>query len=156
LITEIDAAPERCFDASRDINVHQRSAAGTGERAICGRTAGLCELGDTVTGEARHFGITQRLTVQISRFERPHFFEDTMLNGAFKHMRHEHHFKEKDGKTIMTDRFEYETPYGIIGAVFDKLVLKRHMTNFLLTLKYIKAVVQEVKSKPDVGNLFKV
>ncbi len=143
LTTEIDAAPERCFDASRDIDVHQRSAAGTSERAIGGRTTGLCEPGDTVTWEARHFGITQRLTVQITRFERPCFFEDTMLKGAFRHMRHEHHFQEKGGKTIMTDRFEYETPYGIIGAVFDKLVLKRHMTNFLLTRnRYIKDVVE--------------
>jgi len=143
LTTELDAAIERCFDASRDIDVHQRSAAGTSERATGGRTTGLCELGDTVTWEARHFGITQRLTVQITRFEQPYFFEDTMLKGAFKHMRHEHHFQEKDGKTIMTDRFEYETPYGIIGAVFDRLFLKRHMTNFLLTRnQYIKAVVE--------------
>ena len=74
LTTEIKANIERCFDLSRDIDAHKLSAKNTNEKAIAGRTSGLCELGDTITWEAKHFGIRQKLTVEISQFDRPFDF----------------------------------------------------------------------------------
>jgi ligand-binding SRPBCC domain-containing protein len=132
LSTLISADLATCFDVARDIDVHMASTAGTNEKAIAGRTSGLCELGDSITWEATHFGIRQKLTSQISKFKAPHFFEDRMLEGAFKSMRHEHLFEEKNGKTVMTDHFEYEVPYGIFGQLFNALVLKSYMYRFLV------------------------
>jgi ligand-binding SRPBCC domain-containing protein len=132
LTTKIRAPIDRCFDLSRDIDAHKLSAKKTNEKAISGRVTGLCELGDKITWEARHFGIKQKLTVEITQLNNPYFFEDRMLKGAFKKMRHEHHFKVQDDLTIMIDRFEYEVPFGIIGKLFDKLILKNYMTRFLL------------------------
>jgi ligand-binding SRPBCC domain-containing protein len=144
LTTLINAEISRCFDAARDIDVHMRSAEGTNEGAVAGRTSGLCEAGDTITWEAKHFGITQRLTVEITQLSRPVFFEDKMLYGAFKSMRHEHHFEEKEGKTLMTDVFQYEAPFGFLGQWFDQLILKNYMTRFLQTRnRIIKSVVEE-------------
>ena len=137
LTTEIKASIERCFDLSRDVDAHKLSAKNTREKAIAGRTSGLCELGDTITWEARHFGIRQNLTVEISQFNRPFFFEDKMLRGAFKSMRHEHRFEDRNGATIMNDQFEYEVPLGVAGRLFDKLVLKNYMTKFLRTRNQI-------------------
>ena len=131
--TEIESEIHRCFDLARDIDFHKLSAQATEEKAVAGRTEGLCELGDTITWEARHFGIRQRLTVKITGFSRPYYFEDRMTKGAFQSMRHEHHFQEMDGKTLMTDRFEYEVPFGILGRLFDWIILKQHMTEFLKT-----------------------
>lgn len=121
----------KCFDLARDIDAHQLSTAKTKEKAIAGRTTGLCELGDTITWEARHFGIKQRLTVEIVKMEPPYIFEDKMIKGAFKSMHHEHHFKSENGRTIMTDRFFYEVPFGFLGKLFDKIILKRYKTRFL-------------------------
>ncbi len=67
-----------------------------------------------------------------------------MTKGAFKSMRHEHHFKEVDGRTIMTDKFEYEVPFGFAGKIFDKLILKSYMTDFLMTRN---EVIKEVAEK---------
>ena len=133
LTTEITAKIGVCFDVCRDVDMHKLSTRQTNEQAIAGRTKGLCELGDTITWEAKHFGIKQQLTVVISKFEFPYFFEDTMLSGAFRSMRHEHHFETKGGITIMNDTFEYEVPFGFIGKLFDFLILKRYMMRFLLT-----------------------
>jgi hypothetical protein len=47
--TRIAAPVERCFDLARDVDVHLRTAASTGERAVGGKTSGLLELGDVVT-----------------------------------------------------------------------------------------------------------
>ena len=133
LTTEIHSSIARCFDIARDIDIHKLSTSHTNERAIAGRTSGLCEHGNRITWEAKHFGITQQLTVEITRFNRPHFFEDKMIKGAFRSMRHEHHFTEHQVGTIMTDHFEYEVPFGLLGQLFDRLILKRYMTQFLLT-----------------------
>ena len=133
LDTLILAPPARCFDLSLDIDLHKDAAADTQERVVAGRDHGKCELDDVITWEAVHFGIRQRLTVKIVALERPHFFEDMMLKGAFKQMRHSHHFVERNGHTLMRDIFIYEAPLGILGRLFDFLILRRHMTRFLLT-----------------------
>lgn len=137
LQTKFNADINRCFDLSRDVDIHKLTAKRTNETAIAGRTSGLCQLGDKITWEAKHFGIRQRLTVEITKLNPPYFFEDIMLKGAFKSMRHVHTFESKNGHTIMTDEFYYEVPFGILGKIFDSIVLKSYMTNFLKTRNQI-------------------
>lgn len=133
LVTYINAPIEKCFDLSRDVNIHLLSASKTNEKVIAGKNEGLLELNDVVTWRAKHFGIYQNLTVQITQMEYPYFFEDKMLKGAFKSMVHKHYFEIENDTTKMTDEFEYEVPFSIIGKLFDNLILKKYMTNFLLT-----------------------
>jgi ligand-binding SRPBCC domain-containing protein len=137
LETEINANINRCFDLTRDIDTHKLSTERTKEKVIAGRRDGLCELGDKVTWEAKHFGIRQQLSIEITKFSKPYFFEDKMTKGAFKSMRHEHYFKEYNGKTIMTDKFEYQVPFGIVGELFNWIILRSYMTNFLVTRNQI-------------------
>lgn len=132
LETIIRAPVAACFDASRDVGLHLGAAAHTGERVVAGRSSGLCELGDEITWEARHFGINQQLSVKITDLEYPRFFADRMTKGAFKSMRHEHYYETIPEGTLMRDRFMYETPFSVFGRIFDAILLKRHMTNFLL------------------------
>lgn len=143
LSTIINAPIETCFDVSRDIKIHELSTQDTKERAIAGKTSGLCEENDEITWQAIHFGIKQRLTVKITKVNRPHFFEDTMLKGAFKSMRHEHHFRRVDDRTEMTDVFNYEVPFGFLGSWFDRLILKKYMTKFLTTRNQVIKDVSE-------------
>jgi ligand-binding SRPBCC domain-containing protein len=131
LKTQFNCNIESCFDIARDIDVHKLSTAQTNERAIAGRTSGLCEPGDTITWEANHFGITQQLTVEITKFNRPFFFEDRMLKGAFRSMCHEHHFEKSGEVTVMTDKFMYEVPFGMLGRIFDYLILERYLKTLL-------------------------
>ena len=95
LETPINAPIERCFDLSRSIDLHTDSMQHTGEKAIAGRTSGLIELGESVTWEAKHFGIRQTLTSKITEFDRPNYFVDEQVSGAFKSFRHEHHFEQQ-------------------------------------------------------------
>ena len=133
LATHINAPIEKCFDAARNIDVHVASTKQTGERAVAGKTNGLIELGETVTWRAKHFGIQQNLTSKITEYNYPNFFVDEMVSGAFKSFRHEHHFSSTDGKTLMKDIFVFESPLGILGKLFNWLILKRYMTNLLIT-----------------------
>ena len=60
IVTVIAAQTDRCFDLARDIDFHTRSLAGTGEKAVAGRTSGLIEQGESVTWEARSFAHDHR------------------------------------------------------------------------------------------------
>ncbi len=131
LETLIRAPAELCFDLARDIDVHVASTDGTGERAIAGTTSGLIDLGETVTWEATHFFVRQRLTSKITAFERPRMFVDEMQRGAFERWRHTHLFEEKDGATLMIDEVDYASPLGPLGRLVDALVLGRYMTRLL-------------------------
>lgn len=128
----IDAPIELAFDLSRSIEFHAHTQNSQDEEAVGGVTSGLINLNQSVTWRARHFGISQYLTARISQFDRPYHFRDTMENGAFKRFDHDHFFEVKDGKTIMMDVFDYDSPYNIFGKIFDLLILKRYMTNFFI------------------------
>ncbi len=145
LSTEINAKIETCFDVARDIDIHILSTKNTNEKVIDGRTKGLCELGDTITWQAKHLGIKQNFTVKIIQFNQPFYFEDTMLNGAFRTMQHKHYFEEKNGITTMKDKMEYSVPFGFIGKIFDAVYLKKYMHQFLLTRNEVLKSVAENK-----------
>ena len=145
ITTIINAPIGICFDLSRDIGIHQQSVAHTREKAIAGRLHGLCEEGDTVTSEAVHFGIRQRLTVSITKVSFPYFFEDRMINGAFKSFQHKHFFAEENGKTIVKDEFTYISPLSWLGKLADLLLLKTYMTSLLLRRNnFIKQRAEEL------------
>jgi ligand-binding SRPBCC domain-containing protein len=102
------------------------------EKALEGVTSGLIGQGETVTWEAKHFGIIQRLSSKITRFERPFMFTDEMLKGAFKIIKHDRIFNREGRYTIMTDSFIFESPYGIAGKIFNFLILERYLKNLLI------------------------
>ncbi|MEO6329639.1 MAG: SRPBCC family protein [Ginsengibacter sp.] len=132
LKTQIKADIETCFDLSRSIDLHQISTAKTNEKAIGGRMNGLITLGEFVTWQATHFGITQKLTSKITAFNKPFYFRDEQLKGAFKFIIHDHNFETQDGMVIMKDTFKFQSPFGYVGKLFDKIVLTNYLTKLLV------------------------
>jgi ligand-binding SRPBCC domain-containing protein len=85
-----------------------------------------------VTWRARHFGVRQRLTSAITRFDPPHAFQDTMLQGAFAFMQHDHFFREDvAGWTEMRDVFRFAAPFPVLGWLAERLALARYMQSLL-------------------------
>lgn len=143
LTTRIATPIERVFDLARSIDAHIASTSQTNEKAVAGRTSGLMEAGETVTWEATHLGIRQRLTVRMTQLERPHVFEDEMVSGAFASMRHLHRFEAQGGETIMSDRFEFRAPLGPLGRIAEILFLKSYMRSLLIKRNsYIKQMAE--------------
>lgn len=145
LKTIIKADIQTVFDLARDIDLHQKSTSKTKEKAIAGRTSGLIEEGETVTWRAKHLGIYQTLTTKITNMEKPYQFTDVMQKGAFKSMKHQHIFKQEGKNTVMIDIFEFESPFGFIGKIFNTIFLKNYMKNFLLERnKLIKTTAENI------------
>lgn len=132
LSTFIDAPIDRCFDLARSIDLHKISVHGTQEIAIGGVTTGLLGPNQKVLWQATHLGFRQTLETQMSKFNRPFFFCDEMVNGTFKSLIHDHFFYLMNSSTVMIDHFYYESPLGILGEAADLIFLKRYLTNLLI------------------------
>ena len=129
----IAAPSERCFDLARSVEAHTYSTSATGERAVGGKTSGLLTLGDRVTWRARHFGVWQELTSEITAFDRPLHFRDSLVQGAFAHFDHDHYFTPSGTGTLVRDVFDYRAPLGILGRIAEELFLTTYMRRFLET-----------------------
>jgi ligand-binding SRPBCC domain-containing protein len=152
--TEIEANKEIVFDLSRSIDLHKISMENTNEKAIAGKTSGLIELNESVTWRAKHFGVYQNLTSKITELDRPNHFADEMVSGAFNKFKHDHHFMELNGGTLMIDIFDYKAPLGILGKLADSLFLKNYMTQFLTERnRIVKAYAESDKWKEILSEL---
>jgi len=132
LITKINAPVERCFDLSRSIDLHKISTSQSNEEAVAGVTSGLISLNETVTWRAKHFGVWQKLTSKITQFQPNVLFVDEMTEGAFKSIHHTHRFEYKNGETIMTDDFIFESPLGILGLLANAIILTSYLKKLLI------------------------
>ena len=142
--TEVLAPRERCFDLVRSVDFHTDSSRIIAGKAVAHRVSGLSELGDRTTWSARFFGVRFRLTTEIRQYERPHSFSDVMCAGLFRHFGHVYTFESRDEeRTLMTDDFSFESPFGVLGAAFDALVLRYRMHAIALSRSlYIKRVAE--------------
>lgn len=132
IITIYKAPIEKVFNINRDIDIHQQSATQTNEKANAGITSGLINKNETVTWKGKHFGFYITHQSIISEMIYPTYFIDEQLKGHFKNFKHQHIFEQKENYVEVTDLLEYETPFGILGKLFDKIVLENYLTNFIL------------------------
>lgn len=131
LTTVINAPVDRVFDLSRSINLHKISTAHTKEEAVAGTTSGLIKINETVTWQAKHLFKLRKFTSKITSMEKPVQFTDEMIQGDFKSYKHEHHFKPINNGTVMIDLVEFESPYGSLGILFNKLYLKNYLQSLV-------------------------
>jgi len=140
----INAPIDICFDLARNVEIHTETSSKTKERAIAGVTVGLLEKGDTVTWEATHLKVRQKLTAEIIEMQKPYKFTDVMVKGAFHSFTHTHEFRESGSGTIMKDTFSYKSPLGILGIIADKLFLKKYMRYFIVhRAKELKRIAEK-------------
>jgi ligand-binding SRPBCC domain-containing protein len=132
LKTTIHAPIQQVFDLSRSIDFHLESATGSNETVVAGKKTGLIGLGETVTWRARHFGFYLTHEATITAFDSPKSLTDEMTKGKFNSFVHQHQFESHGENTIMTDTLEFEAPFGILGSLFSKLILKGYLKKFLL------------------------
>ena len=125
--TEIKAAPGVCFDLIR-----QASFAQAIEKNSAGKAIEKIRLGETVTFETKQFGIRQKLTVEVTEFEKSSRFVDEMIEGGFKRFRHIHEFVPTARGTLLRDTLVWTSPLGFVGRIFDALLIKKLLRKTVL------------------------
>lgn len=147
---------DRCFDLARSVEVHLAGNVHFGEQAVAsaGVTSGLIGLNQCVTWRAKHFGIWQNLTSEITVMDPPFYFQDCMVRGIFRSMKHDHHFfSQPSGETEMKDVFWFAAPLPVLGLLAEALVLRRYMRALLrernMAIKQIAESANWKKYLPD-------
>jgi ligand-binding SRPBCC domain-containing protein len=147
--TIIRAPIERCFDLARSVEVHLAGNVHYGETALAtaGVTTGLVGLGQGVTWRAKHFGVRHNLTSEITGLDRPACFQDTMIQGIFRFMKHDHFFQALPWEeTGMKDIFSFAAPLPLLGRLAEVTFLGRYMQ---ILLRERDAVIKEIAESSD-------
>jgi ligand-binding SRPBCC domain-containing protein len=131
LTTLIHAPQQRVFDLSRSIDLHKHSLKHTSERAVAGTISGLINLNETVTWKAKHLFRERTLQVKVTAMQPHASFIDEAIAGDLKLMKHEHYFKQVENGTIMIDLMNFESKFGWLGKVLDKIFMKKYLTKLL-------------------------
>ncbi len=132
--TVIHAPIERCFDLARSVEVHLAGNVHFGETVVAsgGVTSGLLGMGQRVTWRARHLGVRQHLTSEITAMDRPTYFLDTMIRGAFRSLKHDHMFRSlPSDETELKDIFCFAAPLPVLGRLAEIVVLRKYMRRLL-------------------------
>ncbi|HEY6413255.1 MAG TPA: SRPBCC family protein [Edaphobacter sp.] len=126
----IHAPIERCFLLSTSLELvgqvlEMRPVEGSR------KTAGLVVEGDRIEWHGWVFGLPQVHESLITRYERPCFFQDTMVRGRFKQFQYDHRFSEIDGHTLLVDKLRFSLPLGWPGKMVAKHVIVPHISKLL-------------------------
>ena len=73
------------------------------------------------------FGIKLDWMTEITHVKEGEYFIDEQRFGPYALWHHQHHFKEIKGGVLMTDILNYAIPYGVIGRLTNKLLVKRQV-----------------------------
>jgi ligand-binding SRPBCC domain-containing protein len=66
-----------------------------------------------------------------------------MVKGAFRRMTHDHDFTDQPQGTLMTDRFDFASPFGPLGAMVDRVFLAGYLRRFIVQRNAILKRVAE-------------
>lgn len=72
-------------------------------------------------------GIPQRWTSRISVWDPPQRFVDEQLRGPYRDWHHLHEFREVAGGTEIRDEVTYELPFGALGRIAHRLIVRRQL-----------------------------
>ncbi len=72
-------------------------------------------------------GFRTTWVTEITHVQAPQFFVDEQRAGPYKLWHHQHHFREIPGGVEMDDEVNYALPFGWLGQLFHKPVVKREL-----------------------------
>lgn len=127
----IAAPPQAVFAAALDPELHVESMARYRESMIDAPAGGGFTEDSTVTWRATHFGIPFHLTSIVFDIDAPHGFRDRQVKGPFRTFLHEHAFVKHPGGTLMRDTITFHSPFGPIGALVDRLVMREYLRRLI-------------------------
>jgi ligand-binding SRPBCC domain-containing protein len=131
---------DRCFLLSTNVELVRETI---GMRPIAGRTSGFIDSEDQITWYGWKFGIPHLHESRITAYERPSFFQDTMLRGKFKRYQHDHILAAIGGLTMLNDRIRFSLPLGWVGDIVAKRVLVPYLSKMIRNrLRLLKRIAE--------------
>ncbi len=83
--------------------------------------------GLTIDYHVRVLGMATHWRSAISEYDPPFWFRDEQVIGPYRLWDHRHRFWRENGGTVIEDFVVYEPPLGPIGALLDRLIIRRQL-----------------------------
>lgn len=83
------------------------------------------------------FGIPVKWKTKITKVDKPNKFTDDQQKGPYKKWEHTHTFYEKDNGVLMTDLVIYELPFGLLGDLVHKLLVRKKVAHIFAYRKEV-------------------
>jgi ligand-binding SRPBCC domain-containing protein len=83
--------------------------------------------GAEITYRIRWMGLPLRWRTVITGYEPPFSFVDEQAAGPYVLWRHRHTFTPSGNGTLVADRVEYVLPFGWLGRLFHRLIVRRQL-----------------------------
>jgi len=90
------------------------------------------------------FKLRMNWVTEITHVKEKEFFVDNQKTGPFKIWHHQHRFKEVEGGVEMIDILHYAVPFGIFGALIERIFIEKRVNNIFF---YRKNVLKEMFGK---------
>ena len=72
-------------------------------------------------------GIKTTWVTEITHVKHQEYFVDEQRVGPYKLWHHQHILKEMEDGTLMTDIISYQPPFGILGNIANKIIIKQKL-----------------------------
>ena len=72
-------------------------------------------------------GIKMKWVTEISQVREKEYFVDEQLSGPYKIWHHQHILQEADGGVMMTDIINYKPPFGFLGNIANRLLIRKQL-----------------------------
>ncbi|MEN5233504.1 SRPBCC family protein [Sphingobacterium faecium] len=83
------------------------------------------------------FGVRMKWRTKITHVEHHNSFTDLQVNGPYKLWRHFHEFMPNEEGVLMRDLVTYELPFGFIGRIANKLIVRKKLVNIFKYRYYV-------------------
>lgn len=87
----------------------------------------VMKQGAVIDYSIRWVGIPLRWTTGITAYRPPYHFVDEQTRGPYTLWHHTHIFQERDGGTDMLDEVRYALPFGMVGRIVERYVVRRQL-----------------------------
>ncbi len=128
-IQRIPAPASRVWEFfSNPANLRRITPPGMGFHILSGMDGGMIRSGQVIRYRVKPlWGIPLNWKTLISEVEPGVFFADQQLKGPYRYWRHEHHFQEIPGGTMMTDLVRYQLPAALLGECVHSAVVRKRL-----------------------------
>ena len=87
------------------------------------------------------WGIPMKWVTEITQVMEPDFFIDNQKSGPYAYWHHQHFINETDTGTEIMDIINFKVPFGIVGRILEKAIVKRKVQEIF---EYRKKKLEEL------------
>lgn len=140
----INCSIEKAFEFHKDIHNLLKISPDNAKVKIERANLPLIKGSDIYLSFTKFLLLKTKWQIRIIEFDPPYKFADTQIKGPFKSWTHYHTFEEVKGRTKMTDKIEYEMPFGVFGKFLHNIFLKKIISETVMYRhKMTKSILRE-------------